>query len=148
MKQNKTGLDNKYFEIIHNIKQQIKTAQYRAVLSANRELTMLYWNIGRIINEKAVWGNKFVENLAKEIKIEFPNATGYSVRNLKYMAKFAKIFSDFEFVQATLAQITWYHHIALMDKVKDVNQYEWYLNKTIENGWTRDVLYHQIETDL
>jgi len=139
---------NAYIEVVANIKQQIKAAQYRAALGANREMLLLYWNIGNTINEKAVWGNKFIENLAKEIKLEFPTATGYSVRNLKYMAKFAALFSDFEFVQVALAQITWYHHIALMDKVKDKQPYLWYVEKTVENGWTRNVLVHQIETNL
>jgi predicted nuclease of restriction endonuclease-like (RecB) superfamily len=111
---------NAYFEVVANIKQQIKAAQYRAMLGANREMLLLYWNIGNTINEKAVWGNKFIENLAKEIKLEFPATTGYSIRNLKYMAKFANLFSNFEFVQRSVAQITWYHHIALMDKVDDM----------------------------
>lgn len=139
---------NAYFEVVASIKQQIKAAQYKAVLGANREMLLLYWNIGNTINGKAVWGNKFIENLAKEIKLEFPTATGYSIRNLKYMAKFANLFPDFEFVQVTLAQITWYHHIALMDKAKDEQTYLWYAEKTIENGWTRNVLVHQIETNL
>ena len=140
--------NNAYFEVVANIKQQIKAAQYKAVLGANREMLLLYWNIGNTINEKSVWGNKFIENLSKEIRFEFPTTTGYSVRNLKYMAKFARLFTDFEFVQAALAQITWYHHIALMDKVKDMKPYLWYVEKTVENGWTRNVLVHQIETNL
>ena len=137
-----------YFDVVENIKQQIKAAQYKAILTVNREMLLLYWNIGNIINEKAVWGNKFIENLSKEIKIEFPTATGYSVRNLKYMSKFARLFPDFEIVQAALAQITWYHHISLMNKVKDVQTYFWYAEKAIENSWTRNVLVHQIETNL
>ena len=140
--------NNSYFDVMASIKQQIKEAQYRATLGANREMLLLYWNIGNTINEKAVWGNKFIENLSKDIKIEFPTETGYSVRNLKYMAKFAHLFPDFEFVQVALAQITWYHHITLMDKVKDMQPYLWYAEKTIENGWTRNVLVHQIETNL
>ncbi|MCL2510990.1 MAG: PDDEXK nuclease domain-containing protein [Bacteroidales bacterium] len=139
---------NAYFEVVANIKQQIRTAQYKAVLGANREMLLLYWNIGKTINEKTVWGNKFIENLAKEIRLEFPTTTGYSVRNLKYMAKFFRLFPDFEIVQVLLAQITWYHHIALMDKVKDMSSYLWHTEKTIENGWTRNVLVHQIETNL
>ena len=81
-------------------------------------MSLLYYNIGLIINENKAWGNKFIENLARDIKLTFPNSTGYSVRNLKYMAKFAAEYPDGEFVQEVLAQITWYHHIALMDKVK------------------------------
>jgi predicted nuclease of restriction endonuclease-like (RecB) superfamily len=145
----KTVIDNKsYIRIANKIKEQIKTVQYKAVLTVNQELIRLYWNIGTIINSHAVWGNKFIENLAGDIKREFPEATGYSVRNLKYMAQFAHLFSEEQFVQAVLAQITWYHHITLMDKVKDVTQYLWYAEKTIENGWSRNVLVHHIELQL
>ena len=62
---------NKYYEIVSNIKIQITAAQYKAVLGANRELIILYWNIGNIINVNSVWGNKFIENLAHDIKLEF-----------------------------------------------------------------------------
>ena len=110
---------NEYLNIVESIKQEIRTAQYRATVSVNRELLVLYHSIGEVINEHKTWGNKFVENLAADIKISFPDATGYSVRNLKYMAKFALRFPDKEIVQAALAQITWYHHIALMDDVAD-----------------------------
>lgn len=140
--------NNAYLEIAANIKQQIKSAQYKAILGANRELIMLYWNIGTTINEKAIWGNKFIENLAKDIKLEFPDSTGYSVRNLKYMAKFARLFPDLKIVQRCVALIPWRHNIALIDKVDDSEQRIWYAEKTIQNGWTRDVLVHQIETDL
>ena len=109
---------------------------------------MLYYNIGCVINAHKSWGSKFVDNLAQDIKMEFPQSTGYSVRNLKYMAKFARMFPDKEFVQAALAQITWYHNIALMDKVKDPDAYAWYAAQTVKNGWSRNVLVHQIESGL
>lgn len=137
-----------YLETISAIKSEIKGAQYRAVLGANRELIMLYWRIGQVINAHKTWGNKFVENLAADIKLEFPNATGYSVRNLKYMAKFAAVFREDEIVQAALAQISWYHNIALMDKVKNADAYRWYAEQSAQNGWSRNVLVHQIESGL
>ena len=137
-----------YLETISAIKSEIKGAQYRAVLGANRELIMLYWRIGQVINAHKTWGNKFVENLAADIKLEFPNATGYSVRNLKYMAKFAAMFREDEIVQAALAQISWYHNIALMDKVKNADAYRWYAEQSAQNGWSRNVLVHQIESGL
>ena len=111
-------------------------------------MIMLYYNIGCVINAHKSWGSKFVDNLAQDIKMEFPQSTGYSVRNLKYMAKFARMFPDKEFVQAALAQITWYHNIALMDKVKDPDAYAWYAAQTVKNGWSRNVLVHQIESGL
>ena len=74
---------NEYLEIVKSIRDEIKVAQYKAAVSVNRELIMLYYNIGRVINEHKSWGNKFIDNLAADIKLSFPNATGYSVRNLK-----------------------------------------------------------------
>ena len=139
---------NEYLNIVESIKQEIRTAQYRATVSVNRELLVLYHSIGEGINEHKTWGNKFVENLAADIKISFPDATGYSVRNLKYMAKFALRFPDKKIVQAALAQITWYHHIALMDKVKSADEHIWYAEQVAKNGWSRNVLVHQIESGL
>ena len=137
-----------YLKIVEDIRLKIRAAQHRAILAANSELITLYWNIGTIINDRSVWGNKFIENLARDIKLDFPNVTGYSVRNLKYMAKFAKLFPDLEIVQALLAQITWYHNMALMDKTNDTEIYLWYAEKTVENGWSRNILVHQIEYGL
>ena len=85
-----------YFEILEDIKAQIQNAQYRAVLGINREQIILYWNIGKIIIANSEWGNRFIDNLARDIKLEFPNAKGYSVRNLKYMRKFAEFVMDDE----------------------------------------------------
>ena len=97
---------NEYLETVEQVKQEIRTAQYRATVSVNRELLVLYHSIGEVINEHKTWGNKFVENLATDIKMSFPDATGYSVRNLKYMAKFALRFPEKKIVQAALAQLT------------------------------------------
>jgi len=137
-----------YFEILENVKAQIQNAQYKAVLGANRELILLYWNIGNVIIENSVWGNKFIDNLARDIKLEFPNAKGYSVRNLKYMRKFAALFPEVEIVQAALAQLTWYHLQLLMDKISDKAMYLWYADKALENGWSRNVLMHQVSIKL
>lgn len=139
---------NEYLSIVESIKKEIRTAQYRATVRVNRELLMLYYSIGNIINKHKTWGNKFIENLAADIKLSFPDATGYSVRNLKYMAKFSSRFPNQEIVQAALAQITWYHHIALMDKVKRPEEHIWYAKQAAENGWSRNVLVHQIESGL
>ncbi len=142
-------MNNKeYFETIESIKKEIKSAQYKAAVSVNRELIMLYYNIGKVINAHKTWGSKFIDNLAADIKLSFPNTTGYSARNLKYMAKFAAMFEDAEIVQAVLAQLTWYHNMALMDKTQDTEQYVWYAQETIKNGWSRNVLVHQIESGL
>ena len=137
-----------YFETIEQIKQEIRAAQYKAALQVNKELILLYHSIGTVINEHKTWGNKFVDSLAKDIKLSFPNATGFSVRNLKYMAKYAQAYLDREFVQTVSAQIPWSHNIAILEKVKEPKQRIWYIQKTIENGWSHNVLIHQIESGL
>ena len=134
--------------VIESIKTEISKAQYNAALQVNKELTLLYYHIGRTINEHKSWGNKFIDNLARDIKIAYPNSTGYSVRNLKYMAKFAAEYSNEEFVQTVSAQIPWSHNVAIVEKVKKVEQREWYIKKTLENGWSYNVLVHQIESGL
>ena len=97
--------NNEYLDLVQMVKQEIKQAQYKATLSVNKDLIILYYGIGRIINEHKSWGNKFIENLAADIKLAFPDAKGYSVRNLKYMAKFAATYEDEKFVQQAVAQI-------------------------------------------
>ena len=140
--------NNDYITVVDDIKKRIKTAQRRLALTANGELFILYWNIGRVINEYSVWGNKFIENLARDIKLDFPNAKGYSVRNLKYMATFAKIFPEIEIVQSLTAQLTWTHSNALLDKVKDREVFLWYAERSSEEGWTVDTLIEQVENGL
>lgn len=139
---------NEYLSVIQSIKSEIKSAQYKAALSVNRELIMLYYHIGIIINEHKAWGNKFIDNLAADIKLAFPNVKGYSVRNLKYMAKFAETYPDEQFVQTLSAQIPWSHNTLILDKIHSPEQREWYIRKTAENGWSHSVLTHQIESDL
>lgn len=140
--------NSEYLGIVETIKSEIKNAQYKAAVSVNKELIMLYYNIGKIINEHKTWGNRFIDNLAADIRLSFPDTKGYSVRNLKYMAKFAAEYTDEQIVQAALAQITWYHNITLMDKVNDIEMRLWYAEKIVENGWSRNVLVHQIESGL
>jgi predicted nuclease of restriction endonuclease-like (RecB) superfamily len=140
--------NNEYFEMINSIKAQIREAQYRAVLGVNAEQIKLFWNIGNTIIENTKYGAKFIDTLARDIKAEFPSARGYSVRNLKYMRKFAALFPDYPKVQVALAQLTWYHHIALMDKTANTAPYIWYSEKVVEHGWSRNILVHQIESKL
>ena len=85
-----------YLSIIENIKREIKAAQYRAAVHVNADMLLLYHAIGCVINEHKSWGNKFIDNLATDIRIAFPESKGYSVRNLKYMAKFAETYPDRE----------------------------------------------------
>ena len=137
-----------YFKVLEEVKNQIKATQYKAVLGANREQIILYLNIGKVIIANSHWGNKFIDNLARDIKQEFPNLTGYSMRNLKYMRKFAEIFGDEAIVPTLLAQLTWSHHRLLMDKVKDKTAIIWYADQTVCNGWSKNVLWNQIDYNL
>ena len=139
---------SEYISIVENIKREIKAAQYRAAIHANVDMLLLYHDIGCVINEHKLWGNRFIDNLATDIRIDFPESKGYSVRNLKYMAKFAETYPNREFVQQVVAQIPWGHNVVLLDKVSDTNEREWYIKKSAKNGWSRNVLVHQIESGL
>jgi len=103
--------NNEYFSVLEDIKARIKTAQYKAVLGANRELMELYWNIGQIIITNTKYGAKFIENLSQDILLEFPNIQGFSVRNLMYMRKFAKFYPDFQKVQQGVALLPWRNNL-------------------------------------
>ena len=141
-------INNKYKEIFENIKNEILKSQYKAMQVVNKELIYMYWHIGKIILENSEWGNKFIDNLSIDLKLEFPNITGFSVRNLKYMRKLAEDYPDFEFVQEVLAQITWYHNIILMDKVKDIETRKWYIAEAVKNGWSSNMLKMQVDSKL
>ena len=139
---------SEYISIVEKIKSEITSAQYRAAVHVNADMLLLYYDIGCVINEHKTWGNKFIDNLASDIRMEFPESKGYSVRNLKYMAKFAEAYSNREFVQQVVAQIPWGHNVVLLDKVSDAKEREWYIKKSAKNGWSRNVLVHQIERGL
>lgn len=140
-----------YQAFLHNIKTRVQQAQLHAILAVNKELLLLYWHIGRSILERQQaqgWGAKVIDQLATDLHRAFPQMKGFSQRNLKYMRAFAEAYSDEQFVQEVLAQITWYHHITLLEKVKDKNERLWYIQQAIEQGWSRNVLVIQIETGL
>lgn len=99
-------IEKSYVIVVENIKAQIRSAQHRAILNANKEMLILYWNIGKVINENSTWGSKFLRNLSKEIINGFPSAKGFSVSNLKNMAKFYREYSDVEIGQMPSAQIS------------------------------------------
>lgn len=140
-------IDKNYVSVVENIKEQIRSAKHKAILNANKEMLILYWNIGRIINENSTWGSKFLRSLSDEIKNEFPSAKGFSVSNLKNMARFYREYSNDEIGQSVTSQITWTHNIEVL-RVESKEQRLWYINKTIENGWSVNVLAHQIDTNL
>ena len=143
------SLTKEYGDFLQSLKTQIQQAQIKAALAVNRELILLYWHIGREILERQKaqgWGAKVIEQLSKDLRSEFPQMKSLSARNLKYMRALAENYSDEEFVQQLVAQIPWGHNVRILDKVKDAKQREFYIHKTIENGWSRDVLVLQIES--
>lgn len=144
-------LDKTYIQTLETIKQTVKTAQIKAAVSVNSQLIMLYWEIGSIIlkqQEEQGWGAKIIDQIAQDLKKEFPHMTGFSPRNLKYMRKFAEVYPTKEFVQQVAAQIPWAHSMLLLDKIKSPKQRLWYMQKIVEHGWSRNVLTHQIESGL
>jgi len=140
-----------YETFLLDLKSRIRTAQVRAALAVNRELVLLYWQIGRDIlarQQQQGWGAKVIDSLAKDLQREFPEMKGFSSRNLKYMRAFAQSYADEQMVQEVLAQVTWYHNIALLEKLKSPEERLWYAQKTVEQGWSRNVLVMQMESGL
>lgn len=140
-----------YGNLLADLKERIRSAQVRAALAVNRELVLLYWQIGREIlarQEQEGWGTKIVTRLAKDLKQEFPEMKGFSRANLLYMRAFAAAWTDEQIVQQVVGQIPWGHNVRLLDKVSDPEQRLWYARQTIAYGWSRAVLEHQIETQL
>lgn len=140
-----------YAAWLAELKIRIHTAQQRATLAVNRELVLLYWQIGRDILDRQGregWGAKVIERLAQDLRSAFPDMKGFSPRNLKYMRAFAEAWPDGEFVQGVLAQLPWYHQLALLDKLPDSETRRWYAAKAIEHNWSRNILTMQIETRL
>ena len=140
--------ENREMQLIAGIKNSIKAAQYRALLHVNERLIMLYWDIGNEQQAHAVCGNKFIDTLAREIKFSFPDAKGFSVRNLRYMKRFAAEITDHNFLQTVSAKLPWSHNLALLEKLKSMESRYWYGAKAIENGWSLAVLEHQIAAGL
>lgn len=144
-------LPTDYAPWLATLKTRIHAAQQRASLAVNRELVSLYWQIGRDILERQRnegWGAKIIERLAQDLRSAFPNIKGFSPRNLKYMRAFAEAWPDEPFVQAVLAQLPWYHHIALLDKLKTTEERRFYAAKAIDHHWSRNILVMQIESRL
>lgn len=139
MKNNLTTT-NEFTSFVLEIKTKVIQSQRKAIQSINGELVMLYWEIGNSIianQSKKGWGAKNIDNLSSELKKSFPNMSGFSSRNLKYMRQFADIYPDKKFVQEVLAQLSWYNNLTIVQKVKDENLRNWYIHKNIENGWSK-----------
>jgi predicted nuclease of restriction endonuclease-like (RecB) superfamily len=141
-------LPQDYAKVFTELKQRIESERLRTVLSANAALVLLYWDVGRMILERqdrAGWGAKVIDRLSRDLRDAFPDMKGFSPRNLKYMRAFAAAWRDRTIVQEHLAQITWYHNIALLEKVTGSAERLWYARRTREHGWSQNVLVLQIQ---
>jgi len=143
--------DKSYLDFLSELKLKIQSAQVKAAVAVNRELIILYWEIGRSIlarQEQEGWGAKVIDRLSADLQREFPTLSGYTVRNLKYMRAFAAAWPDRAMVHQLGAQIPWKHNCVLLDRIKDAATREYYIRKTVEHGWSRSVLIHQLDTGL
>ena len=140
-----------YSSLLSILKERIREARFRSSLAVNRELILLYWQIGNDIlarQDSEGWGAKTIDRLAADLRRDFPEMTGLSPRNLKYMRSFAAAYPDREFVQQVVALLPWGHNIRLVEALKEHSEREWYARQAIEHGWSRNVLTHQIESKL
>ena len=140
--------DGNYAEWIKSIKERVRQARLRAVTVANTEQLLLYWDVGDEIRTKQQrfgWGAKVVDRKSRDLRNEFPDMGGWSPRILMYMRPFAGVWKRYEIVQAPLAQLPWYHQIALMEQLKARTDRLAYAALAVENGWSRNVLVHHVE---
>ena len=140
-----------YKNLLTDIKQRILSAQLKAALSVNAEMIFLYWQIGDSIAQKQKeqgWSSGVIPQLAKDLKIEFPNSKGYSERNLGRMLAFYREYPNESILPQAVAKLPWGHNILLIEKIKDQKIRLWYAEKCIENNWSRDVLDLQIKSNL
>ena len=140
-----------YLRFIDGIKTEIQNQRIAVVLNANVSMICLYWKIGRAIldmQEKEGWGAKVIDRMAADLKEAFPEMSGFSPRNIKYMRKFAECWPDFEIVQQVAAQIPWRANLKLLDRLRDVESRVWYARKALENGWSSNILDMQIQGNL
>ncbi len=142
------GLPRDYGTLLADLKQRIAKERLRVVLAGNEALVRLYADIGHaILQRQSVegWGAKTIDRLAVDLKAAFPEMTGFSPRNLVYMRTFAAAWPQREFTHAPLAQLSWYHHHALLDKLKTREERLWYASHAAQHGWSRNILALQIE---
>jgi len=152
--------NNDYKAWVHSLKAQIQSAQIKAAVSVNKELLKLYWLLGSQIVEKqqaSVWGDGFIKQLSHDLRQEFPDIKGFSVRNLELIRKWFLYWHEVETIakqvvaqldDVPVLQIPWGQNLVIISKSKSTEEAQFYVQKTIENNWSRAVLTHQIELDL
>ena len=145
--QNNPGPD--YVQLLAEVKERIRSAQYEALKAVNKELVGMYWDIGRMIVERqkdAEHGAAIAEQLSYDLRAEFPGISGFSRRNIFYMREFYLLYHDDKRVQPLVAQIGWTHNLVIFQRCKDPLEREFYLRMTRKFGWSKNVLIHQIDS--
>ncbi|MEH1998523.1 MAG: PDDEXK nuclease domain-containing protein [Nostoc sp.] len=142
------SISDDYRNLLMEVQQRIRSAQYEALKAVNREMINLYWDIGQMIvikQQNASWGKSVVKKLAKDLQAEFPGISGFSARNIWNMRNFYVTYSQNEKLQPMVAEIGWTHNLVILEKCKDDLERELYIRMTRKFGWTKNVLIHQIE---
>lgn len=143
---------NAYKTFIQEIKQRIQSAQIKAAVSVNQELLRLYWDLAeRIVTkqQEAAWGDRFLVQMSQDLKIEFPEMKGFSRRNLEFMRQWYRFWeAESVIAKQVVSQIPWGHNLVIIGKIKSIDEAMFYVQKTIQNNWSRSVLTHQIESRL
>jgi predicted nuclease of restriction endonuclease-like (RecB) superfamily len=137
-----------YGALLREIKERIRAAQYAALRAVNRELIDLYWDIGRLIVERQsgqTWGRSVVQNLAKDLQLEFPGVAGFSAPNLYKMRQFYEAYREHEILSPLVREISWTKNLVVMERCEEDDKREFYIRRTQQFGWTKNVLIHQIE---
>ncbi len=141
-----------YRALITDLKTRIRSAQIKAALAVNTQLIALYWDIGKQIAEKqraSGWGDAVIEQIAKDLTRELDGLKGFSRSNLYNIKQWYGFYAPHgEKVQQLVGQIPWGHNVLIVQDIKERDKALWYVRKTIENGWSRNVLIHQIESQL
>jgi len=148
---NKSGLphDKHYLTFLDDVKSEIRKARVQVARTANQELIKLYWTLGKAIADKQKqlgWGKSVVEQLAKDLRNNFQGRRGFSTQNLWYMRQFYIEYQDDTNLQQLVGEIPWGQNLTIMSKVKDRDARNYYLTATLEMGWSRNVLIHQIKS--
>lgn len=137
-----------YTNLLVDVKQRIRSAQYEALKAVNKELIALNWDIGKMIvtrQQGASWGKSVVEQLARDLQAEFPGISGFSAANLWRMRLFYETYANNEKLAPMVREIGWTHNLVILEKCKDNLEREFYIRMTRKFGWTKNVLIHQIE---
>ena len=143
-------LDKTYIDFIKELKQKITLAKNRTILSVNRAMIELYFEIGKNIVQKQIalgWGKSVVEQMAKDLQQEFGKKSGYSTQNLWYMRQFYLTYQDNLNLQQLVGEIPWGQNILIFTKCKSETEQEYYMKSTQAYGWSRNVLTHHIKTE-